>query len=158
MQLPAVTVTEGGRVVPLPNQNGDDVQEDDIMEKKSEGQIVKSRQRLERRAMPIALTCVKHKNHLLADPSAEEESILQTSLTVIMDSSDRLVSFYKPGGAVAATSATVKVRFTILTFMLMLRQPEDLRGVIMVLKSFLIMVFAIFFMHIIEIFITVKHG
>lgn len=124
MQLPAVTVTETGRVVPLTNQNGDDVQEDAIIEKKSEGQIVKSRQCLERRPVPIAFTCVRHKNHLLADPSAEEESTLRTSLTVIMDSSDRLVSFYKPGGAVAATSATVKVRLAMRTFMLIFRISE----------------------------------
>ena len=118
MQLPAVKVTEAGRVVPFTSRNGDDGQEDGISEKKSEDQIVKSRQRLERRPVPIALTCVKHKNHLLSDPSAEEESTLQTSLTVIMDSSDRLVSFYKPGGAVTATSATVKVSLVKLTFML----------------------------------------
>ena len=118
MQLPAVKVTEAGRVVPLTRQNGDGGQEDDIIEKKSEDQIVKSRQRLERRPVPIALTCVKHKNHLLADPSAEEESALQSSLTVVMDSSDRLVSFYKPGGSVTATSATVKVSLMKLTFMI----------------------------------------
>ncbi|KAG0600530.1 hypothetical protein M758_11G041500 [Ceratodon purpureus] len=108
LQLPAVKVTEAGRVVPLTSQNVDGDQEEEISEKKSEDQIVRSRQRLERRPVPIGLTCVKHKNHLLADPSAEEESTLQTSLTVVMDSSDRLVSFYKPGGAVTATSATVK--------------------------------------------------
>ncbi len=51
-----------------------------------------------------------HVNLQVLYPSAEEESTLQTSVTVIMDSSDRLVSFYKPGGAVAATSAIVKVR------------------------------------------------
>lgn len=108
MQLPAVKVTETGRVVPLKNHNGDAGQEVDSIAKKNEDQIVKSRQRLERSSMPIALTCVSHRKHLLADPSAEEESILQMSLTVIMDTSGRLISFYKPGGAVAATSATVK--------------------------------------------------
>lgn len=138
MQIPAVKVTEGGRVVPLRNQDGDDVEQVDLTEKNSEGQIVKSRQRLERRPMPIALTCVQHKKHLLADPSAEEERTLQSSLTVIMDSSDRLVSFYKPGGAVAATSATLQVRLSVLTFVHIADAPYGLDRLFMDIATIMV--------------------
>lgn len=109
VQLPAVTMSEGGRVVPLNDKNGGTQQDMDDMKENDKDRIVKSKQRLQFRPAPIALTCMKHKKHLLADPSAEEESLLQSSITVATDSSERLISFFKPGGSVSVTSATLQV-------------------------------------------------
>jgi len=113
LQLPAVTMSEGGRVIPLNDKNGGTQQDKDDMKENDEDRIVKSKQRLQFRPAPIALTCMKHKKHLLADPSAEEESLLQSSITVATDSSERLISFFKPGGSVSATSATIQDCITL---------------------------------------------
>lgn len=74
------------------------------------GQLQKSVSRgLQLGAIPVALTCALHKRQLLADPCAEEESVLQTTLTVILHVSGGLISLYKPGGATLATTAIVQV-------------------------------------------------
>ena len=57
--------------------------------------------------IPFPLTCALHKDSILADPTAEEESIIETSVTVVLDSSGRLVSIQKPGGGVASMSTTL---------------------------------------------------
>ncbi|KAJ6363419.1 hypothetical protein OIU78_003568 [Salix suchowensis] len=44
----------------------------------------------------------------IGDPTAEEESIMETAVTVVLDSSSRLVSFYKPGGPVLAHTSAVQ--------------------------------------------------
>lgn len=104
MQLPAVSLSEGGRVVPA---KGNAIQQHE--NENQDDSKLRSKRQVQLRPVPIALTCAIHKKHLMSDPSAEEESILQTSLTVITDSLGRLVSFYKPGGASAVSTATIQV-------------------------------------------------
>ncbi|KAB1222362.1 Exosome complex component RRP43 [Morella rubra] len=42
------------------------------------------------------------------DPTAEEETIMETVVTVVLDSSSQLISLYKPGGAVLASTSAVQ--------------------------------------------------
>ncbi|KAH9296109.1 hypothetical protein KI387_039697, partial [Taxus chinensis] len=102
LQLPSVSVTEDGKVIPI---SGDTVQED---ESNKHAKIQEQSQKLTLRKIPFSLTCMLYKKHLLADPTAEEESILQTMIIVVLDSSGRLVSFYKPGGSALASTSTVQ--------------------------------------------------
>lgn len=67
------------------------------------------KRRLKLGAVPVALTCILHKKHLLADPTAEEEAVLHTTCTVVVDATGRLISIYKPGGLILATTSTVQV-------------------------------------------------
>lgn len=60
------------------------------------------------KSVPFSLTCVLHKNYILADPTAEEESIMETVVTVVLDSSSQLVSLYKPGGPVLAYTSAIQ--------------------------------------------------
>ncbi|KAL0428545.1 UNVERIFIED_CONTAM: hypothetical protein Slati_3029300 [Sesamum latifolium] len=68
--------------------------------------VNKEKIKLKLNNLPFSLTCVLHKNYILADPTSEEESIMETFLTVVLDSSFQLVSLNKPGGpGLAHTSA-----------------------------------------------------
>jgi exosome complex component RRP43 len=109
LQLPAVSVSEEGRVYPVSSTMSGDVSiEGAETSIKVKGNSISPRRRLKLGAAPFALTCMVHKKHLLADPCAEEETLLQCSITITMNQMGRLVSFYKPGGAVPATTAIVK--------------------------------------------------
>ncbi len=114
MQLPAVSVSEEGRVYPASSTTSGDVSMEGAETSiKVKGNSISPRRRLKLGAAPFALTCMVHKKHLLADPCAEEETLLQCSITVTMNQMGRLVSFYKPGGAVPATTAIVKVSLIV---------------------------------------------
>jgi len=109
LQLPAVSVSEEGRVYPVSSTTSGDVSMEGAETSiKVKGNSISPRRRLKLGAAPFALTCMVHEKHLLADPCAEEETLLQCSITVTMNQMGRLVSFYKPGGAVPATTAIVK--------------------------------------------------
>lgn len=71
--------------------------------------VNKERKKLTLSSIPFSLTCILHKNYILADPTAEEESIMDTLVTVVLDSSSQLVSLYKPGGPVLAYTSAVQV-------------------------------------------------
>ncbi|KAJ4842631.1 hypothetical protein Tsubulata_013322 [Turnera subulata] len=99
LQIPVVSVNDDGRIILLS-------EEDEVKLKKEP--LNKEKRKLSLNKIPFSLTCILHKNYILADPTAEEESIMETSVTVVLDSSSRIVSFYKPGGAVLASTSTVQ--------------------------------------------------
>ncbi|KAL6540517.1 hypothetical protein OROMI_024400 [Orobanche minor] len=99
LQIPIVSLNDDGRIVLVPEDNNGGA-------KKHHEPVNKEKTKLKLNSLPFALTCVLHKDHILADPTSEEESIMETFLTVVLDSSFQLVSFNKPGGpGLAHTSA-----------------------------------------------------
>ncbi|CBI29839.3 unnamed protein product, partial [Vitis vinifera] len=100
LRIPVVSLNEEGRVVVVSEENE---------EGKSEKEPVnKGKRKLTLSSLPFSLTCILHKNYILADPTAEEESIMETLVTVVLDSSGQLVSLYKPGGPVLAYASAVQ--------------------------------------------------
>ncbi|CAI9787542.1 unnamed protein product [Fraxinus pennsylvanica] len=98
LQIPVVSLNDNGRIVLLSEENSGAMWEKEP--------VNKEKRKLKLDTLPFSLTCVLHKNYILADPSAEEESIMETYLTVVLDSSMQLVSLNKPGGpGLAQTSA-----------------------------------------------------
>ncbi|PON86907.1 hypothetical protein TorRG33x02_172910, partial [Trema orientale] len=97
LQIPVVSMNDEGRVIVVSEENdgGGDA-------------VNKEKRKLRLRRTPISLTCILHKNYILADPTAEEESIMETLVTVVLDSSDQLVSLYKPGGPALAHTSSVQ--------------------------------------------------
>ncbi|XP_062074541.1 uncharacterized protein LOC133778585 [Humulus lupulus] len=97
LQIPVVSMNDDGKVSV-------------VSEEEDEGRAVvnKERRKLKLSRIPFSLTCLLHKNYILADPTAEEESIMDTLVTVVLDSSDQLVSLYKPGGPALAHTSSVQ--------------------------------------------------
>ncbi|XP_024032401.1 exosome complex component RRP43-like [Morus notabilis] len=80
-----------------------------VSEENGEKDIVnKEKRKLSLNRIPFSLTCVLHKNYILADPTAEEETIFETLVTVVLDTFDQLVYLYKPGGLVLAFTSSVQ--------------------------------------------------
>ncbi|BBN11908.1 exosome complex component RRP43 [Marchantia polymorpha subsp. ruderalis] len=108
LQIPGVAIDDDGKVQ-IVSPSGD--QDQHMLDAEKVSDESKSR-RIDKRRLtlgpvPVALTCMLHKKHILADPTAEEETYLQTTVTVAMDSSDKLISLYKPGGLIVATTSTI---------------------------------------------------
>ena len=101
MWIPVVSLNEDGRVVVVSEENEE--------RKSGKEPVNKGKRRLTLSRLPFSLTCILHKNYILADPTAEEESIMETLLTVVLDSSGQLVSLNKPGGPVLAYASAVQV-------------------------------------------------
>jgi exosome complex component RRP43 len=102
VQIPLVSVNEEGRVFTVSGEQ----------EGKTKFELVnKEKRKLSLGNTPFPLTCVIHKEHILVDPTAEEETVMETSITVVLDTSGNLVSIYKPGGVGLASMATIKVFF-----------------------------------------------
>ncbi|CAI0385967.1 unnamed protein product [Linum tenue] len=99
VQIPVVSVNDKGKIVAF-TEEGDGRK----LEKEA---VNKEKIKLTLGSIPFSLTCALHKKYILADPTSEEESIMETLVTVVMDSSDRLVSFYKPGGPALAYTSLV---------------------------------------------------
>lgn len=91
-------MNDDGKLIVVSKENG----EKDI--------VNKEKRKLSLNRIPFSLTCVLHKNYILADPTAEEETIFETLATVVLDTFDQLVSLYKPGGLVLAFTSSVQVR------------------------------------------------
>lgn len=109
MRIPVVSLNDEGRVVVSEETEGQKVDNEPVN---------KDERNLKLSSYPFSLTCILHKNYILADPTAEEESVMDTLLTVVLDSSCQLVSLYKPGGTFPAYNAAVQVsmfRFFTLT-------------------------------------------
>ena len=100
MHIPLVSLNDDGRVIPL---------SEDPSRKSMKEAVNKDRRNLSLKLVPFSLTCLLHKNYILVDPTAEEESIMDTQLTVVLNSCDSLVSLYKPGGAALAFTSSLKV-------------------------------------------------
>jgi exosome complex component RRP43 len=98
VEIPLVSVGDDGRVFTVGGNEG-----------KTKFELVnREKRKLMLGDIPFSLTCALHKDSVLADPTSEEESMIETSVTVVVDSSDRLVSVQKLGGAVASMG-TIKV-------------------------------------------------
>uniref|UniRef100_A0A0D9XR95 Ribosomal RNA-processing protein 43 n=1 Tax=Leersia perrieri TaxID=77586 RepID=A0A0D9XR95_9ORYZ len=92
LEIPLVSVGDDGRVFTVGGNEG-----------KSKYELVnREKRKLMLTNIPFSLTCALHKDSVLADPTAEEESIVETSVTVVLDSSDQIVSIQKPGGGVTS--------------------------------------------------------
>ncbi|KAI5060138.1 hypothetical protein GOP47_0024558 [Adiantum capillus-veneris] len=94
VKLPEIAITDDGKVFPA-----------NVVTEKA--QTLKGK-RLKLGKIPMALTCALHPKHILPDPTAEEEGILKTTITVLTDFSGQLVSLYKPGGEVLASTSIVQ--------------------------------------------------
>ncbi|KAH7427176.1 hypothetical protein KP509_10G033100 [Ceratopteris richardii] len=105
LKLPEVAVTDDGKVLPASS---------DVQEHRSLKNIQSKRLKLGK--IPMALTCAVHPKYILPDPTAEEEAILKTTITVLTDFSGQLFSLYKPGGEVLASTSTVQDCFALAKY------------------------------------------
>ncbi|KAK6915224.1 Exoribonuclease, phosphorolytic domain 2 [Dillenia turbinata] len=99
LEIPVVSLDEDGRVVILSQDEG---------LKTSNEPVNAEKRKLTLSDIPFSLTCILYKNYILADPTAEEESVMETLITVVLDSSYQLVSLYKPGGSVLAYTSALQ--------------------------------------------------
>ncbi|KAL4352927.1 hypothetical protein GQ457_06G017240 [Hibiscus cannabinus] len=97
LEIPVVSLNDDGKIVLSEEQGLSDREP-----------VNKEKRKVNLGSIPFSLTCILHKNYILADPTAEEESIMETSVTVVLDSSSQLVSLYKPGGAVLAYTSAIQ--------------------------------------------------
>ncbi|KAL0793782.1 hypothetical protein Bca101_065159 [Brassica carinata] len=102
LQIPVVALNDNGRIVAI---NGEQEENASITEKEA---VNKEKRKLTLKNIPFSLTCILHKKYILADPTAEEETIMDTLVTVVLDSSDQIVSFNKSGGNALAGSSAIK--------------------------------------------------
>ncbi|KAB1222477.1 Exosome complex component RRP43 [Morella rubra] len=99
LQIPAVSLNDDGKIVVVSEEDGGKLDKEHVNREK---------RKLTLRSIPFSLTCILHKNYILADPTAQEESIMETVVTVVLDSSSHLISLYKPGRAVLASTSAVQ--------------------------------------------------
>ncbi|XP_038697419.1 exosome complex component RRP43-like isoform X1 [Tripterygium wilfordii] len=100
LQIPVVSLNDDGKIVVLSEeQDGGNLDKEPVNNEK---------RKLTLSSIPFSLMCVLHKNCILADPTAEEESIMETAVTVVLDSSNQLVALYKPGGPVLARTSVIQ--------------------------------------------------
>jgi exosome complex component RRP43 len=98
VEIPLVSVGDDGKLFTVGGNDG-----------KNKFELVnREKRKLTLGDIPLSLTCALHKGSILTDPTSEEESIIETYVTVVVDSSDRLVSLQKVGGTVTSM-ATIKV-------------------------------------------------
>ncbi|KAJ4706404.1 exosome complex component RRP43-like [Melia azedarach] len=100
LQIPVVSLDYDGKIVMVTEE-----QKEENLENQP---VNKDKRKLTLSSIPFSLTCILHKNYILADPTAEEESIMETLVTLVLDSSCQLVSLYKPGGPVLAYTSAVQ--------------------------------------------------
>ncbi|EPS68495.1 hypothetical protein M569_06274, partial [Genlisea aurea] len=95
LEIPTVSLNDEGRVVIVVPGEGEPINGEN--------------KKLNLKTLPFSLTCLLHKNYIVADPTAEEESVMETYLTVVLDSStSRLLSLSKPGGSGLAQKAEIQ--------------------------------------------------
>ncbi|KAF8412056.1 hypothetical protein HHK36_000009 [Tetracentron sinense] len=99
LHIPAVSLNDDGRFVVV-SEHGEG--------KQAKETVNKEKRKLALNCIAFSLTCLLYKKYILADPTTEEESIMETLVTVLLDSSNQLVSLYKPGGPVLAYTSAVK--------------------------------------------------
>ncbi|PHT37110.1 hypothetical protein CQW23_24810 [Capsicum baccatum] len=100
LNIPVVSLNDDGRIVL--------VSEDTVQLKLEKEPVNTEKRKLKLNSPPFSLTCILHKNYILADPIAEEESIMETVVTVVLDSSYQLVSLYKPGGPILGHTSIIQ--------------------------------------------------
>ncbi|KAG8502031.1 hypothetical protein CXB51_000217 [Gossypium anomalum] len=100
LEIPVVSLNDDGKIVLSEEQGLSDREP-----------INKEKRKINLSSVPFSLTCVLHKNYILADPTAEEESIMDTTVTVVLDSSSQLISLHKPGGTVLAYTSAIQCSY-----------------------------------------------
>ena len=75
MRLPPVTVNEQGNVISMADKDG-----------------IKPQQKLQLHCIPLSVTCGTFNGKLLVDPTYEEEALLQTTVSTVIDGQSRLIS------------------------------------------------------------------
>ncbi|KAK4752837.1 hypothetical protein SAY87_021635 [Trapa incisa] len=100
LQIPVVSLSEEGRLTIIPEEGNGDKSDKDV--------VNKGKRKLTISSLPFSLTCGLHKNYILPDPTSEEETLMETFVTVVLNSSGHLVSLYKPGGPVLAQTSTIQ--------------------------------------------------
>ncbi|KAL7170555.1 hypothetical protein ACSBR2_035431 [Camellia fascicularis] len=73
LQIPIVSLNDDGRVVVVSEEDGGKLKNEPVN---------KGKTKLKLSSVPFSLTCILHKNYILANPTAEEESIMETPITV----------------------------------------------------------------------------
>ncbi|CAL5350603.1 unnamed protein product [Camellia sinensis] len=99
VQIPVVSLNDDGRVVVVSEEDGGKLKYE---------LVNKGKRKLKLSRVPFFFTCILHKNYILAYPTTEEESIMETLVTVVLDSSFHLVSLNKPGGPVLAYTLAIQ--------------------------------------------------
>ncbi|CAL5419663.1 unnamed protein product [Camellia sinensis] len=99
VQIPVVSLNDDGRVVVVSKEDGGKLKYE---------LVNKGKRKLKLSSVPFFLTCILHKNYILAYPTTEEESIMESLVTVVLDSSFHLVSLNKPGGPVLAYTLAIQ--------------------------------------------------
>ncbi|VFQ72209.1 unnamed protein product [Cuscuta campestris] len=102
--IPAASLNDDGRVV-LGSKNKN---KKEVRELENEPAFKEEKRKLHLNSFPFSLTCLLHKKYILADPTAEEETTMETVLTVVLNSSCQLVSLNKPGGPVLANTSAIQ--------------------------------------------------
>ncbi|XP_020584397.1 exosome complex component RRP43 [Phalaenopsis equestris] len=98
LQIPLVSLNDDGKVITVSEE----------LKIKAVEPINKENRKLTIAIVPFSLTCIVHGKYILADPTSEEESVMDTHVTVVLDSKERLVSLYKAGGAILLHASVVK--------------------------------------------------
>lgn len=98
-------MNDDGKIVLMSEEDGPNLAKEPVN---------KEKRRLTLRSIPFSLTCILHKNYILADPTAEEESVMETQVTIVLDSSSQLISLYKPGGSVLAYTSAIQVSLHVM--------------------------------------------
>ncbi|XP_057420674.1 uncharacterized protein LOC130714747 [Lotus japonicus] len=99
LQIPHVAINDDGKIVLVSDEDG---------QKQAQELVNKEKRKLTLRNIPFSLTCILYKNYILADPTAEEESIMETHMTIVLNTSGQLISLYKPGGPVLAYTSALQ--------------------------------------------------
>ncbi|CAL5423318.1 unnamed protein product [Camellia sinensis] len=96
--IPVVSMNDDGRVVVVSKEDGGKLKCEPVN---------KEKRKVKLGSVPFSLTCILHKNYMLVDLTVEEESIMETLVTVVLDSSFQLVSLYKPDRLVLAYTSAI---------------------------------------------------
>ncbi|PKU70288.1 exosome complex component RRP43 [Dendrobium catenatum] len=99
LQIPLVSLSDDGKLITV---------SEELKDKAAVEPVNKENRKLTIAVAPFSLTCIVHGKYILADPTSEEESVMDTHVTVVLDSKERLVSLYKAGGAVLLHTSVVK--------------------------------------------------
>lgn len=71
------------------------------------GDGVRKGTRLDVQTMPVCLTTALYREHLLVDPTREEEALSECEVSVVLTEDGLLRGVFKPGGEVEATEDTL---------------------------------------------------
>ncbi|KAL3534332.1 hypothetical protein ACH5RR_002793 [Cinchona calisaya] len=100
VRILVVSLNDEGRIVLVSEGS-----EREKLEKETDNE---EKRKLKLDTAPFSLTCILHNNYILADPTAQEESTMETLVTVVLDSFGQLVPLCKLGGLLLAHTSAVQ--------------------------------------------------